>query len=235
MTAAYTWSKSIDVACSGFFGAEACSVQNEYALNNDRSVSAFDVPHNLVVSWIYEVPFGRGKRFTTNNNVVDYIIGGWQFNGIMALRNGIPYHVTVPGDIANIFNSGTYLRANLVGDHRVDNPTPERWINTSAFGAPDQFNLRQPWAKQSAARLGPPFRPVAVPAFPAQSRKASARASPGNIQRLQHADIRRAQRQPRQWHVRPGYRRTGSTPAVAARWEDHLLIRSATWPAAHQW
>jgi hypothetical protein len=45
MTAAYTWSKSIDVACSGFFGAEACSVQNEYALNNDRSVSAFDVPH----------------------------------------------------------------------------------------------------------------------------------------------------------------------------------------------
>jgi hypothetical protein len=42
---------------------------------------------------------------------VDYIAGGWQFNGIMALRNGIPYHVTVPGDIANIFNSGTYLRA----------------------------------------------------------------------------------------------------------------------------
>jgi hypothetical protein len=47
----------------------------------------------------------------------------------------------VPGDIANIFNSGTYLRANLVGDHRVDNPTPERWINTSAFGAPDQFTF----------------------------------------------------------------------------------------------
>jgi hypothetical protein len=156
MTAAYTWSKSIDVACSGFFGAEACSVQNEYALNNDRSVSAFDVPHNLVVSWIYEMPFGRGKRLTTNNNVVDYIIGGWQFNGIMALRNGIPYHVTVPGDIANIFNSGTYLRANLVGDHRIDNPTPERWINTSAFSAPEQFtfgnlgrnSLRPDWVRR---------------------------------------------------------------------------------------
>ena len=72
-------------------------------------MSAFNVPQNLVVSWVYEVPFGRGKRLTTNNNVVDHI-GGWQFNGIMALRNGIPYHVTVPGDIANIFNSGTYLR-----------------------------------------------------------------------------------------------------------------------------
>ena len=64
MTAAYTWSKSIDVACSGFFGAEACSVQNEYALNNDRSVSAFNVPQNLVVSWVYEVPFGKGKRLS---------------------------------------------------------------------------------------------------------------------------------------------------------------------------
>ena len=156
MTAAYTWSKSIDVACSGFFGAEACSVQNEYALNNDRSVSAFDVPHNLVVSWVYEVPFGKGKRLTTNNAVADYIIGGWQFNGIMALRNGIPYHVTVPGDIANIFNSGTYLRANLVGDHKVNNPTPERWINTSAFRAPEQFtfgnlgrnSLRPDWVRR---------------------------------------------------------------------------------------
>lgn len=141
LTAAYTWAKAIDVACSGFFGSEACSVQNEYALNNDRSVSAFNIPQNLVVSWVYEVPFGRGKRLSTNNNVIDYIIGGWQFNGIMNLRNGIPYHITVPGDIANIFNSGTYLRANLVGDYKLDNPTPERWINTSAFAAPDQFTF----------------------------------------------------------------------------------------------
>ncbi|HYO80800.1 MAG TPA: carboxypeptidase-like regulatory domain-containing protein [Bryobacteraceae bacterium] len=156
LTAAYTWSKSIDVACSGFFGAEACSVQDEYNLNNDRSVSAFDVPHNLVVSWVYEMPFGRGKSLTTNSKVIDSIIGGWQFNGIMALRNGIPYHVTVPGDIANVFNSGTYVRAKLVGEHRVDSPTPVRSINTSAFAAPEQFtfgnlgrnSLRPDWVRR---------------------------------------------------------------------------------------
>jgi hypothetical protein len=156
MTAAYTWGKSIDVACSGFFGAEACSVQNEYALNNDRSVSAFDVPHNLVMSWVYEPPFGRGKRFSTKSKVADYILGGWQFNGIMALRTGIPYHVTVPGDVANIFNSGTYLRANLAGNHRLDKPRPERWINTGAFQTPDQFSfgnlgrnsLRPDWVRR---------------------------------------------------------------------------------------
>jgi hypothetical protein len=156
MTAAYTWSKSIDVACSGFFGAEACSVQNEYALNNDRSVSAFDVPQNLVVSWVYDLPFGQGKRYATGSKAVNYILGGWQLNGIMALRHGIPFHITVPGDIANIFNSGTYLRANLVGDPKLSNRTPERFINTGAFRAPDQFTfgnlgrntLRPDWVRR---------------------------------------------------------------------------------------
>jgi len=155
MTLAYTWAKSIDVACSGFFGAEACSVQNEYNLNADRSVSAFDIPHNLVVSWVWDLPFGRGKRWSSNT-ALDYILGGWQFNGIMNLRNGIPFHVTVPGDIANIFNSGTYLRANLVGDHKLSNRTPERWFNTAAFQAPAPFTfgnlgrntLRPDWVRR---------------------------------------------------------------------------------------
>ncbi len=108
-----------------------------------------------MVSWIYELPFGRGKQFVTNTPV-DYIIGGWQFNGIVNLRRGIPYHVTVPGDIANIFNSGTYLRANVVGDHKLSDPTPERWINTDAFAAPAQFtfgnlgrnSLRPDWVRR---------------------------------------------------------------------------------------
>lgn len=39
----------------------------------------------------------------------------------------------------------------------------------------------------------------------------------------EHAEFRRAQRQPGQWYIRPRYRRTGSTPAVAARRENHLL------------
>jgi len=139
-TVAYTWAKSIDLACSGFFGAEACSIQNEYNLNADRSVSAFNVPHNLVVSWIYELPFGRGKALPTNT-ILDALLGGWQVNGLVNLRNGIPYHVTVPGDIANVFNSGTYIRANLAGDHRLTNPRPERWINTAAFREPAPYTF----------------------------------------------------------------------------------------------
>ena len=53
----------------------------------------------------------------------------------------LPYHVTVSGDIANVGNPWTYIRANIVGDHRLKNPTPERWLNTSAFEASPQFTF----------------------------------------------------------------------------------------------
>ncbi len=141
MTIAYTWAKAIDIACSGFFGTEGCAVQNEHNLDNDRSVSAFDVPHNLVVSWVYELPVGRGKLLHVENGVLNKIVGGWQFNGLVNVRNGLPYHVTVPGDIANVFNTGTFMRADLVGEPELSNPTPERWINTDAFAAPAPFTF----------------------------------------------------------------------------------------------
>ncbi len=140
VTVAYTWSKSIDVACSGFFGTEGCGVQNEYDLNADRSVSAFDIPHNFVASWVYDLPFGKGG-LSTSNRVLDYALDGWQFNGLVVFRNGIPYTPTVPGDLANVFNSGTYLRPNLVGNPHRSEPTPERWFNTEAFAAPRQFSF----------------------------------------------------------------------------------------------
>jgi Outer membrane receptor proteins, mostly Fe transport len=151
----YTWSKSIDIACSGFFGTEGCAVQNEYDLNGSRSVSSYDVPHNFVGSFIYELPFGRGKWLATNNKVADYIIGGWQVNGILQLRSGLPFHVSIPGDIANVGNPNTYMRPNVVGDWRLDKRTPERWFNTEAFATPPQFTygnagrniMRQDWTR----------------------------------------------------------------------------------------
>ena len=126
----YTYSKSIDIACSGFFGTEGCQVQNEYDLNSSRSVSTFNVPHNLIGSVTYELPIGTGKPLSTNNRVVDYIIGGWQVNALVQIRNNLPFTVTIPGDIANVGNPNTYMRANVVGDWHIDNPSQGRWFNT---------------------------------------------------------------------------------------------------------
>jgi hypothetical protein len=151
---AYTWSKSIDISCSGWFGAEGCSTQNPYDIDADRSVSGFDMTHLLSVSWVYELPFGTAKRFKTGAKALDYLIKGWEFNGITRFSSGVPYTVGISGDIANTGNSG-YERLNLVGNPTPSDQSPNHWLNTAAFAVPASYTfgnlgrntLRTDWFK----------------------------------------------------------------------------------------
>ena len=138
-TASYTWSKTMDPGSSGFFGVEGNSIQNPYNMKADHSVASYDVPHNLVLSWVYDLPFGKGKPLHTGNKVVDYAIDNWQINGLADIRSGQPVNVTIAGDIANTGNNGE--RPNLIGDWRVDNSTPARWFAKEAFAAPAAFTF----------------------------------------------------------------------------------------------
>jgi hypothetical protein len=136
----YTYSKAIDIGSSGWYGVEGQSVQDPYNYNNDRSVSGYDLTHTLSVNILYELPFGKGKSFSTGNRFLDYVIGGWQANTITSVRSGLPYNITVDGDSANTGNTG-YLRANLVGDPNLSNPTADEWFNTAAFAAPAVYTF----------------------------------------------------------------------------------------------
>jgi hypothetical protein len=140
----YTWSKSIDVGCSGFFGIESCSVQNPYDISGDRSVSGFDLTHVLTASATAPLPFGKGKRFANSSGFVNYIIGNWQLNGILTLTSGVPYNVYISSDIPNVGNfdpgSGN-VRANVVGDPNLPNPSTTEWFNTAAFAPPAPFTF----------------------------------------------------------------------------------------------
>ncbi len=137
----YTWSKSIDAGCSGWFGVEGCSIQDPYRFNNDRSVSAFDVTHLLTANWVYRLPIGRGKALQTGNRAVDYILGNWQINGIAMLRSGQPYNVNISGDIANTGNASGYMRPNLIGVPKLDNPSTDQWFNRAAFATPAAYTF----------------------------------------------------------------------------------------------
>jgi outer membrane receptor protein involved in Fe transport len=143
----YTWSKSIDIGCSGWYGVEGCSIQNFYNLNADKGPSAFDLPQIFSLSWVYQLPFGHGQRWSTGNKGLDYVVGNWQFNGIATFTSGIPYTVGVGGedDIAgtggteyNSFGSGSggYERMDIVGSPKLSSPTRAEWFSTSAFAAP---------------------------------------------------------------------------------------------------
>lgn len=149
----YTWSKSIDLGCSGAFGVEGCAIQNPYDAKADRSVSGFDLTNIFSASAIYELPFGRGKMFAPANSIASYIVSGWQLNAIASMDSGTPYYVTYSGDLANVGN--TFVKVDVVGNPTPQNRTPAEWINTAAFAAPPPYtfgtmgrnSLRSDWNK----------------------------------------------------------------------------------------
>ncbi|GAC1664929.1 MAG: hypothetical protein NVS9B4_20530 [Candidatus Acidiferrum sp.] len=146
----YTWSKSIDECSSGWFGVEGQSCTDPYNIKGSRGPSGFDIPHVLSANVVYELPIGKGKRFTTGNGVADYVLGNWQLNTIFLARSGTNYSVIDSNDVANTGNFGwtNYERANLVGDPNSGScpngssvHTVNCWFNTSAFAIPAQFTF----------------------------------------------------------------------------------------------
>jgi hypothetical protein len=80
-----------------------------------------DVPNRFAMSGFYELPFGKGKMFDTGaNKWADAAIGGWQIQGTYVYQSGFPVRFA---------NDAFYLG----GNPGIDNPTVERWFNTSAF------------------------------------------------------------------------------------------------------
>jgi hypothetical protein len=132
----YTWSKSIDVS-DGYFGAEGGVPQNAYNPGQyDRSVSGEDLKHILAVNSLYEVPVGKGKRFSTGNGVLDYVVGNWQINNIFQAHSGSPFTCLAGGDVSNTGSLGffNYEHCNVVAS-----PAPKlagTWFNTNAFSIP---------------------------------------------------------------------------------------------------
>jgi carboxypeptidase family protein/TonB-dependent receptor-like protein len=149
----YTWSKSIDLACSGDYGVEGCALQDVYAPATGRSVSGFDLTQAFVASLIYELPFGPGKPMEPSNRFLRQLAANWQVNAIATLHSGVPYDVFYQGDLANTGN--TFVQVNLVGDPNLRNPTPAEWINKAALAIPPAFtfgnlgrnSLRSDWFK----------------------------------------------------------------------------------------
>jgi hypothetical protein len=156
----YTWSKSLDLGCSGFYGVEGCSIQNPYNLQADKGPSATDLPQIFSAAWVYALPFGKGGKFSSGTPIVNALIGGWNLNGVLSFNSGTPFDVGTSQDIAhtgnyNYGNGYGYERANLVGNPYPGNKTPNEWINTAAFAypAPNTFgdlgrdSLRSDWNK----------------------------------------------------------------------------------------
>ncbi len=97
LLASYTFSKTLTNADSSFpvftgFNSGVFGAQNAFNLKAEKSVSYQDVPHTLVVSYLYELPAGPGKRFF-NRGVASKILGGWQVGGVHRYQTGTPTRI----------------------------------------------------------------------------------------------------------------------------------------------
>ena len=129
--ASYTWSKSIDDASSFFSSAgDPNFPQDSNNLRAERGRSNFDTPHRFVLSYSYELPFGKGW------------FGGWQTYGIWTFQSGRPFTVALLPDFDNSNTGRTQLgfgsndRPHVLRNPGIDKPTPERWFDTEAFAIP---------------------------------------------------------------------------------------------------
>lgn len=98
----------------------------------EQSIDPTDVRHRLVVSGVYELPFGDGKVWAPESRWMNAIVGGWQVNSILTAQSGLP--LVVRG--ANNFRAD---RPDYLGNAKLDNPTKDRWFDTAAFVNPAPF------------------------------------------------------------------------------------------------
>ena len=138
----FTAGKLIDDASQTvtFLGA-AGSKQDFYNRAAERSVSAQDVSRRLVLSGNYELPFGRGKSYMASApKVFDYVLGGWQVNGIYTFQTGTP--IQISNGANNTFLGSTGQRPNNNGKTaKLDNPTMDRYFDTSVFSQAPNYTF----------------------------------------------------------------------------------------------
>ena len=141
----YTFSKSTDLACSGYIGAEGCGFTQPYyptayKYGLDHALSAFDIRHVANLTLIYELPIGKGKAVPLNHPVLDALAGGWQISAIVSFRSGMPLTAVEANSAQTNVGAGVTPRPDLVGDVSNSNPTRFQWFNTAAFANPSGFN-----------------------------------------------------------------------------------------------
>jgi hypothetical protein len=143
LMASYTFSKFLDNVGGPNTWANANAnfgenIRNVYNLAAEKSVDATDITHSLVLSYVYELPVGKGRKYGAGmNGVVNAVVGGWQTSGIATIKGGFPLRIF--GSNLNAFGVGQNV--NVVGDYHVSHQSIDQWFNPAAFQQAPQFTL----------------------------------------------------------------------------------------------
>jgi hypothetical protein len=147
LMASFTGGKLIEDTSQtvGFLGS-APTHQNVYDRRSSRSLASQDISRRLVLSYVYDLPFGRGKALAGNlSRVADALIANWQLNGIVTLSTGAPLAIATAQNNSQSFSATQ--RPNVNGKDpklpagRTTDEMLARWFDTSVFSQPAPFTF----------------------------------------------------------------------------------------------
>lgn len=134
MMASYTYGHALANTGTTLSGATGFGILDPRNYSSSYSTAAWDLRHNFVANFTYEIPFGKGKKWGTNlGTAANAALANWQVNGILTLHTGYPYTLRWNG-CQGVWNA---CRPDLVpGKDPQAEPAggrnPDKWFDTSA-------------------------------------------------------------------------------------------------------
>jgi hypothetical protein len=167
--AAYSFAKSLGTADGN---VNQCDIQNAHNVAAERGPTTPDFRHQLTVSYVYELPYGKGKHFGGSaNSVAQAVLGNWEVSGVTRARSGEAFDVLMGSDLTNTgafpprpdqihnpydfsFDVATQKSLGCPGHQTLN-----CWFNQAAFAtpalAPGQSNAHLFGDARRAALRGP--------------------------------------------------------------------------------
>jgi hypothetical protein len=132
LNASYTHSRIIDYD-SITSGTNGTALDQSNIKADERGPGTFDIPNRFVAKYLWQLPFGKDRKFGPKSGIATTLLGDWDFNGIVTIQSGEPFTVNEAGN-----ECGTFIaqcRPNQIADGNLPKSqrTVQHWFNTAAF------------------------------------------------------------------------------------------------------
>ncbi len=158
-SAAYTYGHALADSGTTLSGSSGLYNINPLNYNASYTNASWDIRHNFVSSFNYDLPFGRGKQYGANlNKIAQSVLGNWQINGILSLRTGVPFTLDSGGcqlESGAEAGCGPQLIKGSPNDAPPGGRTPSEWFNISNFAGPAALSQGNVGLQTN---IGPPTR-----------------------------------------------------------------------------
>jgi hypothetical protein len=133
----YTYGHALADTGTTLTGSPNQGSKDRRNISGGYSSAAWDIRHSVVGSFLYDLPFGKGRKYLNSGGPLNFIVGNWQLNSIATFRTGAPYTL---GTNQCVGTFGTCQPDLVPGKNPADAPPggrrPDEWFDTSAVTKP---------------------------------------------------------------------------------------------------